>query len=54
MSLLRKMTAGFFILSYGIMTTGIATAAEKDSILLYTPFTKISVPPESQLTMPLM
>lgn len=45
MSLLRKMTAGFFILSYGIMTTGIATAAEKDSILLYTPFTKISVPP---------
>lgn len=45
MSLLRKMTAGFFILSYGIITTGIATAAEKDSILLYTPFTKISVPP---------
>ncbi|TNF38890.1 MAG: hypothetical protein EP313_07235 [Bacteroidetes bacterium] len=39
------MTAGFFILSYGIITTGIATAAEKDSILLYTPFTKISVPP---------
>lgn len=45
MSQLKKMTAVFFILSYGIIACGTATAAEKDSILLYTPFTKISVPP---------
>lgn len=45
MSPLKKLTAIFFILSFGITTTGSAKAAEKDSILLYTPFTKISVPP---------
>ena len=42
---LKKLTAVFFILSYGIIACGAATAADKDSILLYTPFTKISVPP---------
>lgn len=45
MSPLKKLTAIFFILSFGITTTGSAKADEKDSILLYTPFTKISVPP---------
>lgn len=45
MSTLKKLTAVFFILLYGIIVCGTASAAEKDSILLYTPFTKISVPP---------
>jgi len=45
MSRLKKLTAVFFILSYGIIVCGTAGAAEKDSILLYTPFTKVSVPP---------
>lgn len=45
MSPLKKLTAIFFILSSGITATGSAKADEKDSILLYTPFTKISVPP---------
>jgi len=45
MSRLKKLTAVFFILSYGIIVCGTAGAAEKDSILLYTPFTKVSVTP---------
>jgi uncharacterized membrane protein len=45
MSTKKKLTAVFLILLYGIIVSGTATAAEKDSILLYTPFTKISVPP---------
>lgn len=45
MSTLKKLTAVFFILLFGIIVCDTASAAEKDSILLYTPFTKISVPP---------
>lgn len=45
MSTLKKLTAVFLILLYGIIVCDTASAAEKDSILLYTPFTKISVPP---------
>ncbi|HNT93287.1 MAG: hypothetical protein KDB91_06395 [Bacteroidales bacterium] len=45
MSPLKKLTAIFFILSCGIIAGVNAIAAETDSILLYTPFTKISVPP---------
>ena len=45
MSPLKKLTALFFILSSGIVSYGHGAVAEKDSLLLYTPFTKISVPP---------
>ncbi len=45
MSPLKKMTALFFILSFGIAAFGQGAASEKDSVLLYTPFTKISIPP---------
>lgn len=45
MSPLKKMTALFFILSSGIMAYGSGAVSESDSVLLYTPFTKISIPP---------
>jgi len=45
MSSLKKMTALFFILSSGIMAYGFGAVSESDSVLLYTPFTKISIPP---------
>jgi uncharacterized membrane protein len=45
MSPLKKLTALFFILSSGIVSYGHGAVSEKDSLLLYTPFTKISVPP---------
>jgi len=45
MSTLKKMTALFFILSSGIMAYGRGAVSESDSVLLYTPFTKISIPP---------
>lgn len=54
MSPLKKLTAIFFILSCGIIAGVNAIAAETDSILLYTPFTKISVPRGNRLTTPLM
>jgi uncharacterized membrane protein len=42
---IKKLTAVFIILSIGIISYGIDAATANDSILLYTPFTKISVPP---------
>jgi uncharacterized membrane protein len=45
MSLMKKLTALFFILSFGIISYGHSAVSAKDSITLYTPFTKISVPP---------
>ncbi|MFZ0471969.1 MAG: hypothetical protein WAL94_05090, partial [Bacteroidales bacterium] len=45
MSPLKKMTALFFILSSGIIAYGYGAVSESDSVLLYTPFTKISIPP---------
>ena len=45
MSPLKKLTALLFILSSGIVSYGHGAVSEKDSLLLYTPFTKISVPP---------
>jgi uncharacterized membrane protein len=45
MSKLKKLTALFSILIIGIAAYGHGAASEKDSVLLYTPFTKISIPP---------
>lgn len=42
---LKKMTALFVILLSGIISYGSSTTSVKDSVLLYTPFTKISIPP---------
>lgn len=45
MSPMKKLTVIFFILSYGIISYGNSAASLRDSVTLYTPFTKISVPP---------
>jgi len=45
MSTLKKLTALFSILITGIAAYGHDAVSEKDSVLLYTPFTKISIPP---------
>jgi uncharacterized membrane protein len=45
MSTLKKLTALYFILITGIAAYGRGAVSEKDSVLLYTPFTKISIPP---------
>jgi uncharacterized membrane protein len=45
MSTLKKMTAILFILSYGIISYGNNAVSAGDSLLLYTPYTKVSVPP---------
>ena len=45
MSTLKKLTALLFILSSGIVAYGHSTVSLKDSVLLYTSFTKISIPP---------
>jgi len=45
MSTLKKLTALFSVLLAGIASYGHSAVSEQDSILLYTPFTKISIPP---------
>lgn len=45
MSALKKSAVLLLILSYGIISSGNSTVASVDSVLLYTPFTRISVPP---------
>jgi uncharacterized membrane protein len=45
MSTLKKLTALFSVLLTGIAAYGHSAVSEQDSILLYTPFTKISIPP---------
>jgi uncharacterized membrane protein len=45
MSSLKKSAVLLLILSYGIISSGNSIVASGDSVLLYTPFTKISVPP---------
>jgi uncharacterized membrane protein len=45
MSTLKKLTALFSILITWIASYGQGAVSETDSVLLYTPFTKISIPP---------
>jgi uncharacterized membrane protein len=45
MPTLKKLTAIFSVLLTGIVAYGHSAASENDSVLLYTPFTKISIPP---------
>ncbi|MFZ2286092.1 MAG: NEW3 domain-containing protein [Bacteroidales bacterium] len=45
MSTFKKLTALFSVLLTGIAAYGHSAVSENDSILLYTPFTKISIPP---------
>jgi len=45
MSPMKNLTVLFFILYYGIISFGSSADTPKDSVTLYTPFTKISVPP---------
>ncbi len=45
MSTPKKLTALFSILLTGIVAYGQGAVSEKDSVLLYTPFTKISISP---------
>ena len=45
MSTLKKLTAIFSVLLTGTIAYGHSAVSENDSVLLYTPFTKISIPP---------
>ena len=45
MSTLKKLTAILFSLSYGIISFGQAAISNGDSLILYTPYTIVSVPP---------
>lgn len=45
MSTLKKLTAILFSLSYGIISFGHSAVSAGDSLMLYTPYTKVSVPP---------
>jgi uncharacterized membrane protein len=45
MSTLKKLTAILFSLSYGIISFGHSAVSSGDSLMLYTPYTKVSVPP---------
>lgn len=45
MSTLKKLFAILFVLSYGIISFGHSAVPAGDSLMLYTPYTKVSVPP---------
>lgn len=53
MAALKKSAVLILILSYGIICSGNNGTTSVDSVLLYTPFTKISVPPGETIEYPI-